>query len=56
MEKSCCEFKVTKTDDGFRVDVTGVNADSGFCDMFSKCCGTAGDDKASDDATGKDAG
>lgn len=34
MEKECCQIKITETDDGFRVDVSGKK----LKDMASCCC------------------
>jgi hypothetical protein len=35
-EKECCDVKVTKTKDGFQVNVTGMEAEK-FLEYFMKC-------------------
>ena len=41
MEKECCQIKVTETDEGYHIDVTGKNVKEGFCCLpFMQNCPT----------------
>ncbi len=39
MEKECCNFKVTETEDGFRIDVKGEGLKEKCEAFFKNCCG-----------------
>lgn len=39
MEKECCNFKVTETEEGFKVDVTGEGIKETVKSVIKNCCG-----------------
>ena len=39
MEKECCNFKVTETEDGLRIDVKGEGLKEKCEDFIKNCCG-----------------
>ncbi len=38
MEKECCNFKMTETEDGYRIDIKGENLKEKFDTVFKNCC------------------
>ena len=38
MDKKCCGFDVTETENGYRVEITGDDIKGKCKTMFEKCC------------------
>ncbi|MEW6075487.1 MAG: hypothetical protein AB1530_04175 [Candidatus Omnitrophota bacterium] len=38
MEKSCCDCKVTETDNGYRIEITGDSVKEKCKAVFDNCC------------------
>ncbi len=46
-EQSCCNFEVTKIDNGFRVEVTGCDCQEMVEKFLANCCNKEGESKPS---------
>jgi hypothetical protein len=38
MDKKCCSFDVTETDNGYRIEITGDDIKEKWKTIFEKCC------------------
>jgi hypothetical protein len=37
MEKKCCKFKVTETENGYRIEITGEGVKEKYKSVFENC-------------------